>query len=181
MSKKKKITIVVIVAFLLLSITMWYAFSEYFKIVPDSARAQIASWSFNTNFGRDEMSGIELSPRDGGKIAPGTDGEFQIKVDSKGSDVDVDYKVNIAEENLPLNMRFKIKGEDNEFNTMAELAKEKLHGRLNSDNQEKIYTIAWNWPFTNPEEDEVSISKDMDALKISNAGFKIEVVGEQAK
>ena len=114
MSKKKKITLIVIVVFLFASIAAGYAFSEYLKTVPDSAKARIAAWSFKTNFGgeREALNEIELSPTDGGKIAPGTEGEFQIKVDSKGSNVDVDYKVNISEENLPSNMRFKIKGED---------------------------------------------------------------------
>ncbi|MBR3697840.1 MAG: hypothetical protein IKM97_06295 [Clostridia bacterium] len=186
MDKKKKITLVtIIIISLILIIVAGYTFSKYFSSVPGKATAQIAAWSFNANAGDEnkQLTAIILEPSNGEKIAPGTNGEFQIKVDSIGSDVDVDYSVNISQENLPANMKFNIAGETQEYSTMAALANAKLHGTLDSSNsQQNLYTIEWNWPFeTLGDGNIVDNSKDMAALNLTDVGFQIEVIGEQAE
>ena len=183
-SKKKMMTAIIIISVILI-IAAGYTFSKFFKSVPGNATAQIAAWSFKANAGSDtqNLSSITLTPTNGTKIAPGTNGEFQIKVDATGSDVDVDYVVNISQEKLPANMRFNLQGETkNEYTSMASLAAAKLHGKLDSTNgMQKVYIIEWDWPYETSVGNTVLDSKDMEALELSSLGFGIEVVGEQAK
>lgn len=184
-SKKKSILAIIVIISLILIILAGYTFSKYFESVTGNATAEIAVWSFKADAGKENssLSDIKLVPTNGTKIAPGTNGEFQIKVDSIGSDVDVNYRVEISQEKLPANMEFNIKGESQKFTTMASLASSKLTGTLDStNNQQKTYTIQWNWPFsvTDNETNTSLDSRDMDALKMADElGFKIEVIGEQ--
>lgn len=185
MSSKKRIVMsAIIIISLILIIVAGYTFSKFFKSVPGNATAQIAAWSFKANAGSEtkSLSNITLSPTNGTKIAPGTNGSFQIKVDSAGSDVDVDYKVNISQEKLPANMRFKVQGKTATYTTMAALADAELHGTLDSNNnQQQIFTIEWNWPYETSSGNTLLDSKDMEALTLTDLGFEIEVVGEQAE
>ena len=183
--KKKSIIAVAIIISLILIILAGYTFSKYFASVTGKATAEIAAWSFKANAGSENaaLSDIKLEPTNGTKIAPGTNGEFKIKVDSIGSDVDVNYRVEISQEKLPANMKFNIKGETQTFSTMAALANSKLTGTLDSsNNQQKTYTIEWNWPYSSVDSETNTLldSKDMEALGLANdLGFKIEVIGEQ--
>lgn len=188
MSSKKKIAIaIILVISLIVFIAVGYTFSKYFQLIEGKASAQIAAWSFKANAGdtSKKLSEIVLKPVNGNtKIAPGTNGEFKIKVDSIGSEVDVDYKVEISQEKLPANMRFNIKGKSQTYTSMSALATAELHGTLNkSNNQEKTYDIQWNWPFETKDAQNILLdSKDMEAISMgSDLGFKINVIGEQAE
>ena len=184
MSSKKKIvlTIAMIIAFILI-IAVGYTFSKYIQEVGGTATAEIAAWSFKANAGSEseKLTDIKLKPRSGTKIAPGTSGEFKIKVDGTGSDVDVTYTTTISQEKLPANMRFNIKGETQTYTTMASLASSRLHGTLDSSNgKEKTYIIEWNWPYKSDTDANIVDSNDMTALSYAgNLGFKIEVTGQQ--
>lgn len=182
-SRKKKVMTAIIIISIILIIAAGYTFSKFFKSVPGQATAQVAAWSFKANAGSDtkSLSSITLTPTNGTKIAPDTEGNFQIKVDASGSDVDVDYRVNISEEKLPANMRFYIQGENTPYTTMAALAQAKLNGTLDStNNKQKTFNIRWVWPYETSSGNTLLDSKDMEALELTNLGFKIEVVGEQA-
>ena len=102
-SKKKSILAVIVIISLLLIILAGYTFSKYFSSVTGKATAEIAEWSFKADAGKENstLNDIKLVPTNGTKIAPGTSGEFKIKVDSIGSDVDVNYRVKISQEKLP--------------------------------------------------------------------------------
>ena len=81
-------------------------------------------------------------------------------------------------------MRFKLQGDNQTtYTSMAALASAELHDTLlATGNQQKTYTIEWNWPYQTPGDgNTLETSKDMAALKLTNVGFKIEVVGEQAE
>lgn len=184
MNSKRKIALTVAIVALILSIAAGYTFSKYFQSINGQASAQLAAWSFKANAGSEtaRLSEIKLTPTNGEKIAPGTNGEFIIKVDSLGSDVDVDYSVDISQEKLPANMRFNVKGDTQIFTSMKALASSKLNGTLDSSNgQVKTYTIQWNWPMESYDSNNNLLnSYDMDALAFAdNLGFKIEVTGEQ--
>lgn len=180
MNKKRKIMSVIIIVTLILIIAAGYTFSKYFQSVQGRATATISSWSFKANAGDEnkKLGEIVLKPTNGNKIAPGTSGEFQIKVDSTGSEVDVDYSVNITQENLPANMRFKIKNKTQDYATMAALAEAEMEGTLTSALPTKTYDIVWDWPIENTSTN--TNNADMAALSLTNLGFQIEVVGEQA-
>ena len=183
--KSKKIITAVVIISIILIIAVGYTFSKFFRSVPGNATAEIATWSFKANAGDENqsLSSIVLKPTNGSKIAPGTNGAFQIKVDSIGSDVDVDYSVYISQEKLPANMRFNVQGHANTYSTMAELAEAELKGTLTreNNNQQRVYTIEWNWPYDVTNGNESLDYNDMLALEIPNLGFEIEVLGKQAQ
>lgn len=181
-NKKKILLIVALIVILIVAIAAGYTFSKYFKNEKGDVTATIATWAFKANAGQDsqKLGDIVLKPEGGTKIAPGTSGQFKIKVDATGSEVDVDYTVSITQEKLPANMQFKLLGDKEYLPSMSALAS-KIQGTLTKDNPTKTYDIVWNWPITTPGDgNTVETSKDMQALNLGNLGFHIEVLGEQA-
>lgn len=188
MNKKKKI---LFVAFAILALIVFiaagYTFSKYYQAIKGSASTQIAAWSFKANAG-DETAITDIVLKNGTeeKIAPGSNGSFQIKVDALGSDVDVKYNVNVSEEKLPSNMLFYIEGDsENKYASLEELAEKELTGTLvTNGSQTKTYTICWEWPFNsyNPVDNSLLDDSDVaDGMSTASYGFKVEIVGEQVE
>lgn len=188
MNKKKRILFVVfaILAVIVL-LAAGYTFSKYYEAISGSASTQIASWSFKANAG-DETAITDIVLKNGTdeKIAPGSNGSFQIKVDALGSDVDVKYNVNVTQEKLPSNMIFYIEGnEESKYTSLAELAETELTGTLTTDgSQTKTYTIFWDWPFNSydPVDNSLLDNSDVaDGISTASYGFKVEIIGEQVE
>ena len=69
------------------------------------------------------------------KIAPGTSGDFQIKIDATGSDVGINYKVNfVNEKNKPQNLIFTY--DDERYENVTDIAEE-LSGIIDANAEEK--------------------------------------------
>lgn len=188
MNKKKKILFVIFaILALIILIAAGYTFSKYYQAINGSASTQIAAWSFKANAG-DETAITDIVLKNGTeeKIAPGSNGSFQIKVDALGSDVDVKYNVNVTEEKLPSNMVFYIEGnEENKYTSLAELARTELTGTLlTTGSQTKTYTINWDWPFNsyNPVDNSLLDNSDVaDGISTASYGFQVEIIGEQVE
>lgn len=182
--KKKTLLIVLAIVLLVVLIIAGVTLSKYFQTINGSASTQIASWSFKANAGSEAITDITLESSDGEKIAPGSSGSFQIKVDATGSDVDVDYSVNVSSEKLPTNMIFYI-DEGDTYTSLNELASAKLTGTLTtSGSQTKTYTVYWNWPYESYDATSNALldNEDMaDAASTASYGFKLEILGVQAQ
>ena len=188
MNKKKKILFVTIaILILIVLISAGYTFSKYYQAIKGSASTQIAAWSFKANAGNETaITDIVLKNGTEEKIAPGSNGSFQIKVDALGSDVDVKYNVNVSEEKLPSNMLFYIEGnQQNKYTSLTELARTELTGTLlTTGSQTKTYTIHWDWPFNsyNPVDNSLLDNSDVaDGISTASYGFKVEIIGEQVE
>ena len=81
--------------------------AKYVTEVTGNATAAVAAWSFKVNNEETTMTNIDLGSTANrtayvtddikeGVIAPGTSGSFDIVIDGSGSEVGVDYKLNIA-------------------------------------------------------------------------------------
>ena len=102
--KKKAVIISAILVAIILSFIGGQTYSKYVTEVRGDGTAQIATWDFKVNGQKEEVQTISLgstydsSTLVNGKIAPGTEGNFQIIVDATGSDVGIDYKIKFSDE-----------------------------------------------------------------------------------
>ena len=112
------------------------------------------------------------------KIAPGVNGEFAIIVSTKSSTVDMQYSIKFEDvsNEKPNNMRFKIKGNTEEYKTLQELEK-RLKG-IAFKNTEKEIIIQWRWPYE--IDDTQDIVDTNDGKELNNYKFRIKVYGEEA-
>lgn len=190
MKKSKKIVLVIIaIILLILSFLGGHAFAKYMSRVTGQGTADIASWNFKVNEKEDKLQTISLKSTINdenlinNKIAPGTEGIFQIKLDATGSEVGIDYIIKFENESQkPTNLKFVYNG--NTYNSLTEL-QEVLKGKINADEQNKIttLTIGWNWKYETGNSAQQIAENDLidtqDAKKIDNYTFDVNVSGIQ--
>ena len=187
--KKKAVIIIAILVAIVLSFIGGQTYSKYVTEVRGDGTAQIATWDFKVNGQKEEVQTISLgstydkSTLVNGKIAPGTEGIFQIIVDATGSDVGIDYKIKFSDETTkPANLKFYY--QEVEYNSILELG-EALSGTINADdeNKSKTFDIKWKWNYeTGSNPTEVASNDKIDtqnAQEITNYEFDVIVSGTQ--
>ena len=187
--KKKAVIIIAILVAIILSFIGGQTYSKYVTEVRGDGTAQIATWDFKVNGQKEEVQTISLgstydsSTLVNGKIAPGTEGNFQIKVDATGSDVGIDYKIKFSDETTkPANLKFYY--QEVEYNSILELG-DALSGTINADdeNKSKTFDIKWKWNYeTGSNPTEVASNDKIDtqnAQEITNYEFDVIVSGTQ--
>ena len=187
--KKKAVIIIAILVAIVLSFIGGQTYSKYVTEVRGDGTAQIATWDFKVNGQKEEVQTISLgstydsSTLVNGKIAPGTEGDFQIKVDATGSDVGIDYKIKFTDETTkPANLKFYY--QEVEYNSILELG-DALSGTINADdeNKAKTFDIKWKWNYeTGSNPTEVASNDKIDtqnAQEITNYEFDVIVSGTQ--
>ncbi len=187
--KKKAVIIIAILVAIVLSFVGGQTYSKYVTEVRGDGIAQIATWDFKVNGQKEEVQTISLgstydsSTLVNGKIAPGTEGNFQIKVDATGSDVGIDYKIKFTDETTkPANLKFYY--QEVEYNSVLELG-DALSGTINADdeNKSKTFDIKWKWNYeTGSNPTEVASNDKIDtqnAQEITNYEFDVIVSGTQ--
>mgnify|MGYP004523468477 CR=1 FL=1 len=190
LKKSKKIVLVVIaIAIIAISFIGGQAYAKYMSRVTGQGTADIASWSFKVNENEEKLQTISLkstinnSTLINNKIAPGTEGEFQIKLDATGSDVGINYVTRFENESQkPINLKFTYDGKT--YNSLTNLQQD-LTGIINAndENKVKIITIGWNWKYeTGSTAKEIAANDLIDtqnAKQISNYTFDVVVSGTQ--
>lgn len=190
MIKSKKIILAIITIILtILSFLGGQAYAKYMSKVTGQGTADIASWSFKVNENEERIQNISLkstinnSTLINNKIAPGTEGNFQIKIDATGSEVGINYVLKFENESQkPTNLKFKYNNEI--YNSITEL-QEVLTGTINADEQDKvkILDIGWFWKYeTGNTKQEISANDIIDtreAKQIQNYTFDVIITGTQ--
>lgn len=194
MQKKKKV-VGAIVLIILISIIFisGYTFARYYKAInAGSGTASIARWSFGS---KNTEAVINLSEE---KIAPGTNGQFEIEVDATNSEVAVEYEILVSEEkNIPTNMKFYAETKDEngaiiatteKMSSFTELATSNLKGNIpvEANNQKRTIIVYWDWEFnendnTTTDSDDATLIYDEEGNSSLDCGFNIEIIGRQAK
>ena len=187
--KKKAVIISAILVAIILSFIGGQTYSKYVTEVRGDGTAQIATWDFKVNGQKEEVQTISLgstydsSTLVNGKIAPGTEGNFQIIVDATGSDVGIDYKIKFTDETTkPANLKFYY--QEVEYNSILELG-DALSGTINADdgNKSKTFDIKWKWNYeTGSNPTEIASNDKIDtqnAQEITNYEFDVIVSGTQ--
>lgn len=196
MNKQKRITKIVIAAILLLMVILFgYTFSKYTKSYTIPTSSTVAKWSFAGEVFNSKNSSTEttISLADTvsdptikeNRIAPGTNGDFTIVIDATGSEVDLDYTVELLEEtDKPQNLKFSYNG--NIYNSLSELIEleEIFSGKISHSDQEmkKEILVEWEWPYESYDENGVLLDDiDMqDGENISNYEFTLKINGTQS-
>ena len=190
MKKSKKIVfIIVAIMAILMSFVGGQVYAKYMSKITGNGTADIASWSFKVNEKDEKMQTISLKSTINNntlvnnKIAPGTKGDFQIKIDASGAEVGIDYKILFEnEKNKPTNLIFEY--ENKKYNSITEL-QSVLVGTINANEQEKtkVLNIHWDWPYeTGKLETEIAKNDEIDtreAKNISNYTFDVIITGTQ--
>lgn len=195
--KQRALRVCLVVALVLLIFLVGYTFAKYYSEIKGGGKGSIAKWSFVANNSKDTIQTISLVDSANevslveGKIAPGTKGSFDIVIDATGSEVGVDYKVNVAEEtNLPTNLLYNVTmdGETSQtYSSLKELAQDELEGNLDTINGEftKTITVNWEWPYETLNGDSVAegdVADLVDGTKDNlNYEFVLQIIGTQAK
>lgn len=186
---KKIVLIIIVISLMIMSFLGGHAYAKYMSKVTGQGTADIASWNFKVNEKEDKIQTISLKSTVNNenlinnKIAPGTHGDFQIKIDATGSEVGINYIVKFENESQkPTNLKFIYDGKT--YNTVSEL-QNVLTGTINANDQNKVKTliIGWNWAYTTGNSEQEIIQNDTidtnDAKRIDNYTFDVIVSGTQ--
>ena len=190
MKKSKKIVLLVIA---IVAITLLFvggrAYAKYMARVTGQGTADIAAWSFKVNENEEKLQTISLkstinnSSLVNNKIAPGTEGEFQIKLDATGSEVGINYVIKFENESQkPTNLKFTYDGKT--YNSLKNLQQD-LTGTINANDENKVkaITVGWNWKYETGNTAQEIASNDLidtqDAKQMINYTFDIIVTGTQ--
>lgn len=191
MKKHKKIVLIAIIAIAvaIISFVGGRAYAKYMSKVTGNGTAEVASWSFKVNNSSEKMQNISLNSTLNNekiinkKIAPGTSGNFQIKLDGAGSDVGINYSVRFENATTkPTNLKFIYNGKT--YDSLATL-QEQLNGSFNanSENKTQTFNIGWEWKYeTGKTVQEIATNDKIDtneAKQIKNYSFDIVVSGTQ--
>lgn len=150
--------------------------ARYTTTVEGKGTATVADWQFKVN---EETENFTVALEDGsgttadGKLVPGSEGSFEIRIDGTGSEVAIDYEAVFSNiKNKPANLKFY---SDSAYATeIADLsAYQDVKGTIEADAADKkaTHTIYWKWPYNDSTADTVPTEKSMT--------FDIAVTGTQ--
>ncbi len=107
------------------------------------------------------------------KIAPGTEGEFELILQANK---DINYQIEFISQNIkPQNLTFSIKGKNQKYQRIEELAEE-LQGNVNKNERKKII-IQWIWNYETDIGQDIQDTKDGTTLK--DYRFHINAIGRE--
>ena len=174
-TKTRNKPVIILLALLLITAIVFsmYAYAKYKTTLKGNGTAQVAKWSFKVNGQTQTIPDIDLATTmkkvnnvAENKIAPGTEGSFDLNLDATGSEVAVDYNIKLAITEKPTNLKFYL---DNTYET--EIAE--TEGTLNVSgsipleiiNTPITKTIYWKWPYqTGTTENEVKENDKTDTI-----------------
>ena len=128
--------------------------ARYRSATGGNVEAQIAKWSFKVNGEEEQFADINLADTIDfthvitDKIAPGTYGSFDLDIDGRGSEVSLDYYINITAIGKPLNLKFY---SDSQYSNLISVTSDNkllLDGDLLlSEVMQETRTIYWKWDY----------------------------------
>lgn len=194
MSKKKKIIVAVaILLAIIVSFMGGQTFAKYVTEIRGQGNASIASWNFAVKDNQDKQiqtinlaSTVNDETLVNNKIAPGTNGEFIIKIDGRGSDVGIRYNIEISNETTkPQNLVYTYNGK--EYTNLSKLAEEasgEIPANVSENDKLKVIQVDWKWSYetgTSDAEKANNNQQDTKDSKLGNYTFDIIVTGTQVE
>ena len=128
--------------------------ARYRSVTGGNIETQIAKWSFKVNGEEEKFATIDLADTidfahvTTDKIAPGTYGAFDLDIDGRGSEVSLDYYIDINITDKPTNLKFY---SDNTYLTPITITSDNklyLDGELVlTGTMQETRTIYWKWDY----------------------------------
>lgn len=188
---KKKLLFLLLLILTIIFVLMGQSYSKYISQINGKGIIDVAKWAFKVNGQSNSITNLALiktynpTTLKDNKIAPGTSGKFDIVIDSEGSEVGIDYKVEFLNEtNKPNNIKFKYEGST--VSNIKEL-EEFLKGNIpqNAENKIKIMTIEWEWKYeTGKTKEEINMQDAQDTKdgkELQQYQFDIVITGMQVE
>lgn len=193
MNKKIKVAVILVAIILIATLAISVAYSRYFTKLEGTSIATVAKWSFEaTADGKDFTSDtVDLAATrtdsnanvKTGTIAPGTEGAFAIDIDATGTEVSLDYKIELTGTNLPTNLKFY---EDSAHTQIVTgLTIPEMTGTINHADADKTKTVTlyWAWDYqTGADDIEIATNDTADTINgetTTNAQIGIKITGTQ--
>lgn len=187
-ASKENRGIILVVSILLIGLLLTgaggYTYARYMSQEKGTGSAKIAQWVFEIDKNGSTTKTINLGSTVNkatlvnGKIAPGTSGSFEIKLNSTGSEVGVDYVLNFAnEKNKPNNLTFTYDGRT--ANSLKDIGD--IRGSFPAKGlQTKTIKIDWKWPYQTGGTTELKAENDAKDLKNAkdNLEYTFEIIAQ---
>ncbi len=188
MNKKRIFIGILLVVLILLSFLGGTTFAKYISSYTNSVSAQVAKWNITENFlvnGKATTTtpinlakSYDIKTLTGNKIAPGTSGNFGIKINATGTQTGVNYQVTFTNISSPEidNLKFTYLG--NTYSSLSEL-QNAIKGTITAEALSKIVNIevGWLWPYETLDSSKSSVAGDAkdSASGISASTFSFDV------
>lgn len=159
-NNRKNLLFIALVIFLIVIITGASCFgiiawARYRTVTNASAEAGVAKWSFKVNGSSEEIANIDLGETISyehvaeKRIAPGTSGAFDLVIDGSGSQVSIEYYIDIDLAQKSTNMKFYL---DSSFSNELVITTDKkirLEDEILLENINTLVTktIYWKWEY----------------------------------
>ena len=187
------IVIILITIIVVSSIIGFYAWSKYISLKGGEATAQVAKWHFELKEGTTESGKTLLALTrtdeykyvEEGKLAPGTNGELPIVIDTTTTEVDLKYYLVVTITNFPKNMLLytadkklikpQVTGEGTDESPRVATIYISKYVPYRTADTDRLHdeTIMWNWPYiTGTEDSEVD---ENDKIDVQDAGKEVTV------
>ena len=180
-TKTRNKPVIIFLALLLITAIAFsmYAYAKYKTTLKGNGTAQVAKWSFKVNEQTQTIPDIDLATTmkkvnnvAENKLAPGTEGSFDLNLDATGSEVAIDYNIKLVVTEKPTNLRFytdssytkEIASTDGVMNVSGVMSLEEIKTI-------QTKTIYWKWPYQTGDTDDVKKAND----KIDTADSKKSV------
>ncbi len=163
--------------------------AKYTSTITGTGTGTVAKWNFKAN-NSDGTTTVNIDLADtltGGtniaakRMAPGTDGQFDIRINATGSEVGIDYTIAFSDlSNIPTGLKFySDAGFSTEITDLATYNGFNGSIALADVNTEVTKTIYWQWAMDGNESDDVAkgTAGGADGTKI---GFNVTITGTQA-
>ena len=174
MEKKKKNAVLLLVLLLLVAISASYIASTYAKytstIEDNNGTATVAKWAFDTDNAKKTLEiklaeTYDASTLVGGKIAPGTQGSFKIKLVNTNTETGVKWTLALKSiTDKPTNLKFY---KDSSFTTELVPGTSTITGKLAAKDSTGVEPeIYWKWAY---ETDAIATNDPIDTTDGKNA------------
>ena len=114
---KKSILIIISISILVVTIIgmIGFAYARYITRINENAQVAVAQWNFNVTAGSSQCLDIDLADTRfqndtqevaRTKVAPGTSGAIQFNINATGSQVSLEYDIDLSLTQIPENLIF---------------------------------------------------------------------------
>lgn len=187
---KNKPVIILALALILAIILSIYAYSKYTSSYKGSSTSTVAKWSFKVNGHSDEEIGdidfVQTIENQNNvvekKLAPGTQGKFELTLDGTGSEVAIDYKIALTTTEKPRNLKIyedseyknEVTEQNGEFDITGSIPLEEVNTPL-------VKPVYWKWAYeTGTTEEEIKSNDKIDTEDSKKSvTMTIKVTGTQ--
>ena len=188
-TNNKSVLILALVLILAIILSI-YAYSKYTSSYKGSSTSTVAKWSFKVNGHSDEEIGdidfVQTIENQNNvvekKLAPGTQGKFELTLDGTGSEVAIDYKIALTITEKPRNLKIyedseykkEVTEQNGEFDITGSIPLEEVNTPL-------VKPVYWKWAYeTGTTEEEIKSNDKIDTEdNKKSVTMAIKVTGTQ--